>query len=411
MSSALEVVFFSFSGLDGIAEHDCRSQKKRAEYEAHGDCDRESLIPRTEESDDEHCDGDAVERVPKSVGALGPAGDDVSSSPHGIEVGVVNGPTGIRSAAVSLVIHSFVHELTLADSLAGNEVPRERNRRSEDSCGVIHEYETWTSCRPGGFRVDLCARYGSAMPVRMQWTGHIGEIVIDRPDKRNAVDLATLTAILDAQREAADRRSRVLVVRGAPPAFCSGADLDGAELGEFTDVLGQVLRGFGAFQGLTVAYVAGPALGAGLQIAAACDVRIATPESAFGIPAAKLGLAVDAWTVERLAREVGWSRARAMLLTGDPLRADELASGFVWRTVTASGGDEALAEAMAIVTEWSQRAPLTIAAHKLALERAGGADISSADVETARLAAWSSNDAVEGRTAFRERRPPMFDGR
>lgn len=249
------------------------------------------------------------------------------------------------------------------------------------------------------------------MSVHLQWTDHIGEIVIDRPDKRNAVDLATLTAILDAQREATDRRCRVLVVRGAPPAFCSGADLDGVELGEFTDVLGQVLRGFGAFRGLAVAFVAGPALGAGLQIAAACDVRIATPESLFGIPAAKLGLAVDAWTVERLAREIGWSRARAMLLTGDPLRADELVSGFVWRTVTASGADEAPAEVMEMAAEWAQRAPLTIAAHKMALERAGGADMSSEDVETARLAAWDSSDAVEGRTAFRERRPPMFDGR
>lgn len=253
--------------------------------------------------------------------------------------------------------------------------------------------------------------HGSTKSLGVQWSDGVGVVVIDRPDKRNAVDLATLSAMLDALREAERRGCRVLVVRGAPPAFCSGADLDGAELGEFTDVLGQVLRGFGAWRGLTVAYVDGPALGAGLQIAAACDVRIATPGSIFGIPAAKLGLAVDAWTVERLARELGWSRARAMLLTGDPMGAADLASGFVWKTTSATSGDDALAEAMATIAEWSLRAPLTIAAHKLALERAGGAPVSAAEVETARLAAWNSEDAVEGRAAFRERRPPGFSGR
>lgn len=249
------------------------------------------------------------------------------------------------------------------------------------------------------------------MPVHLEWSAKTGVVIIDRPEKRNAVDLETLLAILAAQGEAARRQCRVLVVRGAPPAFCSGADLDGVELGEFTDVLGRVLRGFGEWPGLTVAVVDGPALGAGLQISAACDVRLATPRSVFGIPAAKLGLAVDAWTVERLAREVGWSQARAMLLTGDPVTAEELAPGFLWRITSAATGDAALAEAMDLIAEWSLRAPLTVAAHKIALERAGGAQISSAEVESARLAAWSSSDAVEGRTAFRERRPPGFSGR
>lgn len=254
-------------------------------------------------------------------------------------------------------------------------------------------------------------KYGEPMAVQLEWNGLVGVIVVDRPEKRNAVDLDTLSEILSAQDEATRRGCRVLVVRGTAPAFCSGADLDGAELGEFTDVLGRVLRGFGSWQGLTIAYVDGPALGAGLQIAAACDVRIATTKSTFGIPAAKLGLAVDAWTVERLAREIGWSMARMMLLTGDAVAASDLPTGFLARSIASDSADDALVEAMDIIDQWSARAPLTIAAHKLAIERAGGSDIASARVETARLAAWNSEDAVEGRLAFRERRPPRFHNR
>jgi enoyl-CoA hydratase len=246
------------------------------------------------------------------------------------------------------------------------------------------------------------------MAVQLEWNGQVGVIVIDRAEKRNAVDLDTLSEILSAQEDASRRGCRVLVVRGAPPAFCSGADLDGAELGEFTDVLGRVLRGFGEWLGLTVAYVDGPALGAGLQIAAACDVRLSTKRSTFGIPAAKLGLAVDSWTVERLTREVGWSSARTMLLTGDAVSASDIPAGFLARSIGSDSVDESLVEAMEIIGEWSKRAPLTIAAHKMAIERASGSDFTLAQVEEARLAAWSSEDAVEGRVAFRERRQPDF---
>lgn len=248
------------------------------------------------------------------------------------------------------------------------------------------------------------------MAVRVESSERVGSIVIDRPDKRNAVDLETLREILEAQQQILQAGRRLLLVRGTPPAFCSGADLDGAELGEFTDVLGSVLRGFTSWRGITVAYVDGPALGAGLQIAAACDIRIATTRSVFGIPAAKLGLAVDSWTVERLVREVGWSTARTMLLTGDPVDGSEVPKGFLARVIDSMDADSALAQAMEIVDQWAARAPLTVDAHKLAIERAAGSEISVQDVERARLAAWSSRDAVEGRSAFRERRPPEFLG-
>ena len=244
------------------------------------------------------------------------------------------------------------------------------------------------------------------MSVRVEWFDAVCSIVIDRPEKRNAVDLATLRDIANAQNEA--RSARVVVLSGAPPAFCSGADLAGVEVGEFTDTLLDVLRGFGRLPGITIAAVDGPALGAGTQLAAACDVRVATPSSKFGVPAAKLGLAVDRWTVARVGREAGWSAARFMLLTGEAVTAEALFGSFVHRL-----GD--VASAFEWARELSQLAPLTIQAHKMALESMFGdgaaASFSVAEVEAARLAAWASADADEGRRAFMEKRPPRFEGR
>jgi enoyl-CoA hydratase len=220
-------------------------------------------------------------------------------------------------------------------------------------------------------------------------------VTIDRPETRNAVDLATLRAIEAIMNDLAD--ARVVVLSGAPPAFCSGADLTGVELGEFTDTLQRVLKSFGAAPVITMAAVDGPALGAGSQLAAACDLRMSTPESRFGVPAAKLGLAVDRWTVDRLVQEAGAAVARRMLLTGESATGAELLGGFVHRLGTV---DEALGWAEALC----DLAPLTIRAHKLALE----ATVSDDEIEAARLAAWASQDAEEGRRAFKEKRPPLF---
>ncbi|NDA79114.1 MAG: enoyl-CoA hydratase, partial [Actinobacteria bacterium] len=106
----------------------------------------------------------------------------------------------------------------------------------------------------------------------------------------------------------------------------------------------------------------------------------------------------------------GWSSARRMLLTGESMTTNDLLGGFVHRV-----GDHATA--MAWAEELSALAPLTVKAHKMALERlfdeevGATGSISSNDVESARLAAWGSNDAIEGRAAFLEKRPPRFDGR
>ncbi len=228
-------------------------------------------------------------------------------------------------------------------------------------------------------------------------------VTLDRPERRNAVDHATLLALDAAQALAAE--ARVLVLTGTPPAFCAGADLTGVEEGEFATLLGAVLRGFTALPIPTVAAVDGAAFGAGTQLVVACDLRVATPTSRFAVPAARLGLVVDHWTVERLARELGWPVARAMLIGAETYDGAALhATGAVHRL-----GD--LDDALQWARQLAGLAPLTIAAHKLALERSAPDPAPDELVAAARLAAWRSADAVEGRAAFLAKRPPMFHGR
>jgi enoyl-CoA hydratase len=240
--------------------------------------------------------------------------------------------------------------------------------------------------------------------VRVEWRDRVVVVTIDRPERRNAVDHATLIELREAQHAALSGGARVVVLTGAPPAFCAGADLTGVESGAFTDALLSVLRGFTELPLVTLAAVDGPALGAGTQLALACDLRVAAPTSQFGIPAAKLGLAVDRWTIDRSCREFGGAVARSMLLAAQTYTADQLhQSGGVHRL----GG---AAEALVWAEQIADLAPLTISAHKLALETVVIPGVDD-PFEVARSAAWASEDADEGRRAFLEKRRARFTGR
>jgi len=231
---------------------------------------------------------------------------------------------------------------------------------------------------------------------------HVLLLTIDRPERRNAVDLDTVTAISDA---VTGDEARVVVVTGAGGHFCSGADLGGVEDTAFTDALGRALGALRSPDVVSIAAVDGVALGAGTQLAVSCDLRVATPAARFGVPAAKLGLAVDHETVRRLAQLAGDPAARAMLLAAEVVDGEAAHRiGFVQRL---GGLDDALAWA----THVAGLAPLTIAAHKRALEATPArADPPDPDVDAARRRAWASADLQEGLAAFRERRPPTFEG-
>lgn len=235
--------------------------------------------------------------------------------------------------------------------------------------------------------------------------GRVRLVTIDRPERRNALDHDALEGLL-AALEGAPAATRVLVLAGAGGHFCAGADLSGVEDTAFVALLNRVLALLRGARFPTIAAVEGAALGAGTQLAVACDLRIATDAATFGIPAAKLGLMVDQWTVQRLVNFAGQGPARAMLLAAQTYTGAEARGfGFVQRT----GG---VAEGLEWADHVAALAPLTIAGHKIGLNETEDLPI---DGPTAAYAAafeqaWASADLQEGLASFRERRPPAFGG-
>lgn len=241
--------------------------------------------------------------------------------------------------------------------------------------------------------------------IHLEDRGAVALITIDRPERRNALDLASLDELLAAHHDAG--LARVVVLTGAGGHFCAGADLSGVEDRAFTDRLRQVLGTLRDDLRPHLAAVDGAVLGLGAQLAAACDLRVATPAARFGIPAARLGLMVDHWTIERLVALAGAGPARAMLVAAETYSGEEAyGHGLVQRI-----GD--LEAALGWADEIAALAPLTMAGHKLALNRlempVGRGE--HADVHEAWEAAWSSEDLQEGIAAFRGRRRPRFKGR
>lgn len=235
--------------------------------------------------------------------------------------------------------------------------------------------------------------------------GRVRLVTIDRPERRNALDHDALEGLL-AALEGAPAATRVLVLAGAGGHFCAGADLSGVEDTAFVALLNRVLALLRGARFPTIAAVEGAALGAGTQLAVACDLRVATAAASFGIPAGKLGLMVNHWTVQRVATLAGPSTARAILLAAEVVRGDHAVRiGFANRE-----GD--LDTALAWATEIARLAPLTLAGHKVMLNRLEVPPVDAdGAVEAAFDRAWTSADLQEGLDAFRARRTAEFHGR
>ncbi|MDQ2678098.1 MAG: enoyl-CoA hydratase-related protein [Actinomycetota bacterium] len=244
----------------------------------------------------------------------------------------------------------------------------------------------------------------------------VGQIVISRPERRNALNHAALDALHDAVGRAARDELRALILSGSDDQFCSGADLKELEDLEFTNALRRMLDDLAGLTFPTIAAISGACMGLGAQLALACDLRIATTEARFAVPVAKLGLMVDHWTIQRLAMQVGHSTARWMVLTAaqvDASRAHEV--GFV-QDLVPDGDDTPGVRSLAAGTELAasiaRLAPLSLAGSKLGLNLLERGDADTAGSYRAAFeAAWASDDLTEGRLAFTERRSPEFRGR
>ncbi len=236
--------------------------------------------------------------------------------------------------------------------------------------------------------------------------GRVTTIEIQREKKRNALDHAVLDGLAAAVTEAVDTGSRAIVLTGQGAMFSAGADLSGPVYDpDFLTKLVATLQQIESSPVPVIAALNGSALGAGLQLAMVADLRVMAPAATVGIPAAKLGVAVDEWTIRRLTSLVGGGIARGMLIGCDPLTADRAhAIGFANRI-----GD--LAEAQAWAASIAELAPLTLAHYKLVFAGDGARDEAPADRMGAMMRAWDSDDLAEGRTARAEKRVPRFTGR
>ena len=175
-------------------------------------------------------------------------------------------------------------------------------------------------------------------------------LTIDRQERRNAIDTAACESLEAALRDGgggrgpgagADRSGRALLRRRRP-------DRGGGRA--FRVALRSLLDALITVPVPVMAAVSGAALGAGTQLAVACDLRVATADARFGIPAAKLGLMVDHWTVQRVALLAGFGPAQAMLLAAEVMDGTRaVATGLVHR---AGGLDAALAWAASIASTW-----------------------------------------------------------
>ncbi len=243
----------------------------------------------------------------------------------------------------------------------------------------------------------------------------IATVTLNRPDKRNAMNAAVLGGLRTAFEELDGRRDvRVIVVRGAGPAFCAGMDLRameqrGGAADPEADVVA-VLRRIERSRHPTIALVHGDAFAGGCELALHCDLRVAAESARFAMPLARIGLVVPFTLGYKLVEIVGPAHTRELLFTGQPIhaaRAREI--GMVHQVVPAAAVESAT---YALARTIADNAPLSLAGMKAMILRAVSARdaITHADLDALALVARRSADASEGRRAMLEKRKPVFRG-
>ncbi|HVX98832.1 MAG TPA: enoyl-CoA hydratase [Pseudorhodoplanes sp.] len=251
--------------------------------------------------------------------------------------------------------------------------------------------------------------------------GAIGYVIFNNPERHNAVSLemweATSRILADFR---ADDAVRVVVLAGAgTKAFVSGADISKFDseraseeaVAHYNRQTEKTYSDIHEFPKPTIAMIRGYCVGGGVGIATCCDIRIASQDSRFAVPAAKLGLGYDYPGLKRLIDIVGGSFAKEIFFTARQFDAEEARTMGLVNRVVADGELEAYVKDYAETI--AANAPLTIGSVKL-IVREALKDESRRD--TAAMAesvrrCFASRDYVEGRTAFMEKRKPRFTGR
>lgn len=247
----------------------------------------------------------------------------------------------------------------------------------------------------------------------------IAVITLNRPEVRNALSIALIERLLDVLSVLSEERDlRALILTGAGEyAFCAGADLHERRLlapedrGQHTELINSLADAVAYFPTPVIAAIHGYALAGGLELALACDLRVASNDAVVGLPEVKIGIFPGAGGLVRLPRLVGSSTAKDLIYTGRQIAADEAFElGLIDRVVP---GRDVMSAALRLAEQVAANAPLAVRAAKQALRGSEGLAERAAHrvVNEHRRPLDLTRDYEEGLAAFAERRKPKFEGR
>ena len=266
-------------------------------------------------------------------------------------------------------------------------------------------------------------------PVLVQRSGHVLTVTLNRPAKLNAITPEMYIRLAQAWYEFRDDDSlRVAVLTGAGDrAFSAGADLSTtipllsrsrvpADEWEERFVADLSVMNDGLLRDLildkpVIAAVNGDAFGAGTEMIQASDLRLAVPTARFGLPEVKRGIIPGGGSIARLPRQIPWAQAAQILLLGDPISAAQaLTWGLINEVVEPS---ELPGKAASLAARLAENAPLAVQAIKQGMRECSGLPLADALTLERGLVSriLKTQDAVEGATAFSQKRPPRFSGR
>ncbi len=259
--------------------------------------------------------------------------------------------------------------------------------------------------------------------IQTQQREDIFEIVLNRPEKRNAINREMLAG-LDTAVSQANRTPnlRAVLVRGEGAAFSAGIDVSAllglaqeygphwqTRMHAITDEFQGVLTRLERLELPTIALLHGYCLGLALELALACDIRLAADGTRLGLPETRLGIIPDVGGTTRLTRLVGPGRAKELIFTGRQFDAENAARwGIVNQVVPA---DELLNQAEALVGELRQAAPLAVGMAKRVIDGLADIDRGLMLEGWAQSELFKTEDFMEGAQAFMMKRPPEFKGR
>jgi enoyl-CoA hydratase/carnithine racemase len=253
--------------------------------------------------------------------------------------------------------------------------------------------------------------------VRYEVDDGVAVIRLDRPPA-NAIDLQVGQELQEAIRRAdGDPAAGVIVVWGGPKIFAAGADIKAMvgwgpeEVRPSVDALGDACDLLEAIDTVSIAAVNGYALGGGMELALACDLRYLAEDAALGQPEIKIGVIPGAGGTQRLVRMLGPARTRELVYTGRSIPAEEAERLGLAHRVVASGElfETAIDDARALAKGPRQALAAAKAAINAAVETPGPAGVRAE--REAFVALFGTPDQREGMTAFIEKREPRFEGR